>query len=126
MPLEPTKRLHKPKRQRLATGAAVLVLAHGPLLDLPFYWDELGQFIPASLDILHGGHWIPQSTLPNVHPPGLMAWLAGTWLVAGYSIESTRIAMLLLAAGGALCAFLLAVELGSTVEEIICCCCAVD
>jgi hypothetical protein len=92
--------------------AAFLILLHGPLLDLPFYWDETGQFVPASLDIFRAGAWIPVSTVPNVHPPGVMAYLALIWRIFGYSIPATRIAMLLLAAGGALVTFLLAIELG--------------
>lgn len=94
-----------------ATIAAFLLLAHGPLLRLPFFWDEAGQFVPASLDIFRTGAWIPVSTLPNIHPPGVMAYLAGFWSVFGYSIEGTRIAMLLIAAAGALFTFLLAIEL---------------
>ena len=92
--------------------ALFLVLAHGPILDTPFYWDETGQFIPATLDLYHSGALIPHSTLPNVHPPGVMAYLAGFWHVFGFSISGTRIAMLLLAAIGVLCSFLLAIELG--------------
>jgi 4-amino-4-deoxy-L-arabinose transferase-like glycosyltransferase len=92
--------------------AAVLITAHGLLLGVPYYWDELGQFIPASLDLFHSGAWIAHSTLPNVHPPGLMAFLAGFWRVFGYSIPGTRVAMLLIAALGALWTFLLAIELG--------------
>src|SRR5436309_2545218 len=94
-----------------ASIAGFLVLAHGPLLRLPFYWDEIGQFVPASLDLLHRGAWIPVSTVPNVHPPGVMAWLAAFWSVFGYSIAGTRVAMLLVAALGALFTFLLAIEL---------------
>ncbi len=92
--------------------AFFLVLAHGPILDTPFYWDETGQFIPAALDLYHSGTLIPHSTLPNVHPPGVMAYLAGFWHVFGFSISGTRVAMLLLAAIGVLCSFLLAIELG--------------
>jgi 4-amino-4-deoxy-L-arabinose transferase-like glycosyltransferase len=92
--------------------AVFLILLHGSLLDLPFYWDETGQFVPASLDIFRSGAWIPVSTVPNVHPPGLMAYLALIWRIFGYSIPGTRIAMLLLAAAGALVTFLLAIELG--------------
>lgn len=91
--------------------ALFLVLAHGPLLSLPFYWDEAGQFIPASLDLFRAGAWIPFSTTPNVHPPGVMAWLACWWSIFGYSIVISRIAMLALAAVGALATFLLAIEL---------------
>src|SRR5436190_16791304 len=91
--------------------ASFLILAHSPLLDLPFYWDELGQFIPASLDLYQAGQWIPHTTVPNVHPPGLEAYLAVIWHIFGYSIEITRIAMLLVGALGALFTFLLAIEL---------------
>ncbi len=91
--------------------AGFMVLAHGPLLRLPFYWDEIGQFIPASLDLFRKGAWIPVSTVPNVHPPGVMAYLAVVWTVFGYSIGATRIAMLLIAAGAAFVTFLLGIEL---------------
>lgn len=91
--------------------AALLIAGHAPLLNLPYYWDEAGQFIPAALDIFHHGQWIPHSTIPNAHPPGVMAYLAGVWRLFGYSILATRIAMLLFAAFGAAVAFLLSIEL---------------
>jgi hypothetical protein len=94
-----------------ALFAVLLLGTHLPYWDLPPYWDELGQFVPASLDLFHFGDWIPTSTLPNVHPPGLMAYLAGVWTLTGYSITATRVAMLLMAAWGALGAFLLAIRL---------------
>ncbi len=92
--------------------AAFLILSHSVLLDLPYYWDEVGQFVPAALDIFRAGAWIPVSTIPNVHPPGVMAYLAVVWSVFGYSIVATRLAMLLIAAFAALVTFLLAIELG--------------
>ena len=91
--------------------AGFLILAHGPLLWLPFFWDEAGQFVPAALDLFHSGAWIPVSVVPNIHPPGVMAWLAGFWSVFGYSIAGTRVAMLLVAALGAMVTFLLSIEL---------------
>lgn len=93
--------------------AALLVLLHLPFWSLPYFWDELGQFVPASLDIFQHGDWIPKTTLPNVHPPGVMAYLALTWKIFGYSIPATRIAMLLMAAAGALFSFLLAIRLSN-------------
>jgi hypothetical protein len=95
--------------------AAFMVLAHGPILDVPFYWDEAGQFIPAALDLFRVGALIPHSTLPNVHPPGVMAYLAGFWHLFGFSIQGTRVAMLLVASAGALVSFLLAIELARDV-----------
>ena len=90
---------------------ALLVGIHLPYLKLPFFWDELGQFVPAALDIFQSGAWIPKTTLPNVHPPGVMAYLALVWKIFGYSILSTRLAMLLVASAGVLFSFLLAIRL---------------
>ncbi len=91
--------------------ALIVFIAHAGLVRVPFYWDELGQFVPASLDLFQLGRWIPVTTIPNIHPPGLMAYLAVFWHMSGYSIAATRIAMLLLASGGVFFAFLLAIVL---------------
>ena len=90
-----------------ALAAVVLIMAHAPLLRLPYYWDETGQFIPAATDLYNTGALIAHSATPNVHPPGVMAWLALAWHLFGYSILTTRIAMLLLASFGVLATFLL-------------------
>jgi hypothetical protein len=91
--------------------AAFLISTHLWLAHLPYFWDEAGQFVPAALDLLHGGAWIPHSTQPNIHPPAITAYLAAVWRLAGFHPESTRLAMLALTAFGALTAFLLAIEL---------------
>jgi 4-amino-4-deoxy-L-arabinose transferase-like glycosyltransferase len=86
----------------LAIAIAFLALfsSHYPLLGLPFYWDEIGQFVPAALDIYHRLAWVPYTTVPNVHPPGVMAYLALVWSLFGYSIWNTRVALLAIAACG--------------------------
>ena len=94
-----------------AVIASFQILAHGALLQLPFFWDEAGQFVPAALDIFHHGAWVPVSTLPNVHPPLVPAWLAGFWKLFGYSFLTTRLAMLVVASAAGLTAFLLSIEL---------------
>ncbi len=94
-----------------ALFSAIVCLSHGPLLRLPYFWDEAGQFVPAALDILRQGSWVPRSASPNIHPPAVMAYLAGVWKVAGYEPLATRGAMLLIGASGLLVAFLLAIEL---------------
>ncbi len=91
--------------------ALPLFVIHVPLLGLPFFWDEQGQFIPTALDLLRSGAWIAHSTIPNVHPPGVEAYLVLWYKLLGYSIPVTRIAMLLLASLGLLFTFLLAIEL---------------
>ena len=94
-----------------AAFALIVFLTHAPYLTLPYFWDEMGQFVPAALDILHGGAWVPHSTVPNVHPPGIMAYLAGVWSIFGYSVAATRSAMLVLGALLLFFTFLLAIEL---------------
>jgi 4-amino-4-deoxy-L-arabinose transferase-like glycosyltransferase len=95
----------------LAVFALLVLLAHLPYLGLPYFWDELGQFVPAALDILHDGAWIPHSTVPNAHPPGVMAYLALVWRVAGYSIAATRLSMLVLSAATIVFTYLLGEKL---------------
>ncbi|HXM67476.1 MAG TPA: glycosyltransferase family 39 protein [Candidatus Acidoferrum sp.] len=73
-------------------------LVHIPLLQLPYFWDEAGYYIPAARDILLTGSLIPHSTVSNAHPPLVMAWLALWWKVVGYAPVITRTAMLVLAA----------------------------
>src|SRR5689334_9157916 len=92
--------------------ALFVLLSHATFLELPFFWDELGQFVPAALDIFRTGAWIPYSTVPNVHPPGVMAYLAAVWMTTGYSIAATRVGMLALAAAGVVITLRLGLRLG--------------
>ncbi|HXS96598.1 MAG TPA: hypothetical protein VN736_18475 [Candidatus Limnocylindrales bacterium] len=91
--------------------AVLLVCSHLSFLALPYYWDEAGYYVPAALDLYHSGALLPYSVAPNAHPPGLMAYLAAAWSIAGYHPAVTRSAMLLVATFGLLAAFLLAIEL---------------
>lgn len=93
--------------------AIPLFVLHFRLIDLPFFWDEQGQFVPTALDILRHGWWVARSTVPNVHPPGMEALLALAYKLFGYSIPLTRVAMLLWASFGLLFTFLLAIELSA-------------
>lgn len=107
------RRMIRPETYTIAflLFATVLFLCHVPWLGLPYYWDEAGQFIPSALDILHGGAFVAHSTSPNIHPPAVATYLAAVWSLVGYRPESTRCAMLLLAASGLLVSLLLAIEL---------------
>src|SRR5579863_419714 len=102
----------------LAAFALLVFVAHLPYFRLPYFWDELGQFVPAALDILRDGAWIPHSTVPNAHPPGVMAYLALVWRVAGYSIAATRLSMLALAAAAVFLTLLLAFDISSPAPGI--------
>jgi 4-amino-4-deoxy-L-arabinose transferase-like glycosyltransferase len=90
---------------------ALMIALHLPLLKFPFHWDELGQFAPASLDLYQDGSLVPHSTLPNIHPPGVMAIVALTWRIFGFSVAAARVAMLVVASAGLLFSFLLAIRL---------------
>jgi 4-amino-4-deoxy-L-arabinose transferase-like glycosyltransferase len=90
---------------------ALLVAIHLPYVKLPYHWDELGQFVPAALDLYRDGALVPHSTVPNVHPPAVMALLALVWKIFGYSILSARLTMLLVASAGVLFCFLLSIRL---------------
>jgi 4-amino-4-deoxy-L-arabinose transferase-like glycosyltransferase len=99
----------------LGLAAAILLSAHLPWIGLPYFWDEAGFYVPAALDVFHGGWLIPHSVPPLIHPPGVPTYLAAAWSLAGFHPETTRCAMLLLAAAAVLAAFLLAIELLSNV-----------
>ncbi|MBV9308885.1 MAG: hypothetical protein JOZ45_22250, partial [Acidobacteriaceae bacterium] len=108
----------QPKRKRpyyllvfFGVFALPLFAIHLPLLRLPYFWDELGQFVPAALDLCRHGKLIPFSAVPNVHPPGVEAFLALFYKAFGYSIPVTRVAMLTMASAGLLILFLMAIEL---------------
>ena len=74
-----------------------LFLTHLPLLRLPYFWDEVGYYIPAARDLLLTGSPIPHTTLSNVHPPLVMMWLAFWWKFSAFTPAVTRISMLLVA-----------------------------
>jgi hypothetical protein len=85
-----------------------IFLLHIPLLQLSYFWDEAGYYVPAARDILLGGSLIPHSTVSNAHPPLVLAWLALWWKVVGYAVPVTRAAMLVVAAFSLLGVFRLA------------------
>jgi hypothetical protein len=96
----PKRRESEPAHSALVFAVifGIIFLLHLPLLQLPYFWDEAGYYVPAARDILLTGSVIPHSTASNAHPPLVLAWIALWWKVAGYAPLVTRSAMLLLAA----------------------------
>jgi hypothetical protein len=86
----------------------VIFLLHVPLLELPYFWDEAGYYVPAARDILLSGSLIPHTTVSNAHPPLVLAWVALWWKLVGYAPLVTRSAMLVIAAFSLLGVFRLA------------------
>src|SRR5580692_10752625 len=89
-------------------------LLHLPLLQLPYFWDEAGYYVPAARDLLLTGSPIPHSTVSNAHPPLVLAWIALWWKLVGYAPLVTRTAMLVLAAFALLGVFRLAEHVANT------------
>jgi hypothetical protein len=90
------------------------LLLHVRLLQLPYFWDEAGYYVPAARDLLLTGSLIPHSTVSNAHPPLVLAWLALWWKVVGYAPLVTRTAMLVAAAFSLLGLFRLAERVANT------------
>jgi len=76
----------------------LVLLAHLPVINLPYYWDEAGYFIPAARDIYADRSFVARSTLSNAHPPLVMAYIALAWELLGFHIWAARAAMLAVSA----------------------------
>jgi len=76
----------------------IVFLLHAPLLQLPYFWDEAGYYVPAARDLLLSGSLIPHTTVSNAHPPLVLAWIALWWKLIGFAPVVARSAMLVLAA----------------------------
>jgi Dolichyl-phosphate-mannose-protein mannosyltransferase len=92
----------------------LIFLLHTAVLQLPYFWDEAGYYVPAARDLLLTGSLIPHTTVSNAHPPLVMAWLALWWKVVGYAPLVTRTAMLVLAAFSLVGVFRLAERIANT------------
>ena len=92
----------------------VIFLLHIPLLQLPYFWDEAGYYVPAARDLLLSGSLIPHTTVSNAHPPLVLAWIALWWKCVGYAPLVTRSAMLMVAAFSLLGVFRLAERAANT------------
>lgn len=75
-----------------------ILVAHGPLLRLPFFWDEAGYYVPAAHDLIQFHSPIVRTTLDTGHPPLSTAYLAFWLATAGWKASVARVAMLLVAA----------------------------
>src|SRR5580693_6859525 len=97
--------------------AVILVaifLLHIPLVQLPYFWDEAGYYVPAARDLLLTGTLIPHTTVSNAHPPLVLAWIALWWKCVGYAPVVTRSALLMVAAFSLLGVFRLAQRAANT------------
>lgn len=87
-------------RKHIVLILTAMVVLHARLLDLPFFWDEAGYYIPAARDFMERGTVVPFSTLHTAHTPLHSIYLAALWKLGGYGIALTRLGMLAIAAFG--------------------------
>jgi 4-amino-4-deoxy-L-arabinose transferase-like glycosyltransferase len=80
-----------------------VAVSHLTLLQLPYFWDEGGYYIPAALDFYHTGQLVPHFT--NAHPPLPNILLGSLWHIVGYHIVATRLLVCAFAAAGLLAIF---------------------
>ncbi len=81
----------------------LIALTHLTLLQLPYFWDEGGYYIPAALDFYHHGWLVPHFT--NAHPPLPNIVLGTLWHLTGFHILATRLAVAAFAAAALLAVF---------------------
>lgn len=93
---------------------AALYVTHWSLLNLPYYWDEAGYYIPAAWDFFRTGSLIPLTTVTNAHPPLPAIYLALWWRLGGYAPVVTREAMLVVATVALLGVWRLAMRLNGS------------
>src|SRR5438477_303512 len=94
-PAHETRSLH-PALVFLVIFLSVFI-SHLWLLQLPYFWDEAGYYVPAARDLLLSGSLIPHSTVSNAHPPLVLAWVALGWKLFGFTPLVAHLAMLLIA-----------------------------
>ncbi len=112
-----TSPIRSPRLHPALVFAGIFVgifLLHLPLLQLPYFWDEAGYYVPAARDLLLSGSLIPHTTVSNAHPPLVMAWIALWWKCVGFAPVVTRSAMLVVAAFSLLGVFRLAERVANT------------
>jgi 4-amino-4-deoxy-L-arabinose transferase-like glycosyltransferase len=80
-----------------------VAISHLTLLQLPYYWDEGGYYIPAALDFYHTGQLVPHFT--NAHPPLPNIVLGTLWHIVGFHVLATRLVVCGFAAAGLLAVF---------------------
>ncbi|MCC6537042.1 MAG: glycosyltransferase family 39 protein [Bryobacterales bacterium] len=102
---------------RAAGIYAVLAILHAADLSMPYFWDEMGHFVPVARDLLATGDPVPHSVQPNPHPPLVPATVALGWKLFGASIPVARFIMLGWAAAACWGAYALSARLAPPGQE---------
>ena len=75
-----------------ALALVAVVALRGRALTTPYFWDEVGYYIPNALSMARNHLYpIPTNTVPQSYPPLQPLTLVAGWWVLGTSIAATRI-----------------------------------
>lgn len=96
----------------VALGA--LFLLRGRVLETPYFWDEIGYYIPNAVS-MYRNHLnpIPTLTIPQSYPPLQPFSLVVGWWIFGFSIAGARIVVFVFTAAAIAATFRLGRELFS-------------
>jgi 4-amino-4-deoxy-L-arabinose transferase-like glycosyltransferase len=88
-----------------------LVVLRGEALTTPYFWDEVGYYVPNAVSMYRNGlDPIPTLTVPQSYPPLQPLTLVAGWWVLGFSIAASRVVTFAITAGAVALAFALGRE----------------
>jgi 4-amino-4-deoxy-L-arabinose transferase-like glycosyltransferase len=91
-----------------------LFLLRGEALRTPYFWDEVGYYVPAAVSMYRNNLYpIPETTVPQSYPPLQPLTIVAGWWLFGLSIVATRIVGFLGAAAAVAVTYLLGREVAS-------------
>jgi 4-amino-4-deoxy-L-arabinose transferase-like glycosyltransferase len=102
----------------LAALAALFAL-RGRALSTPYFWDEVGYYVPAAVSMYRNHLYpIPDLTTPLGYPPLQPLSLVVAWWIFGFSIAAARIACFVAAAAAVAATYALGREVFSTAAGV--------
>lgn len=79
-----------------AISLALLFLLRGEVLQTPYFWDEVGYYIPNAVSMYRNNLYpIPDTAVPQSYPPLQPLTIVFGWWIFGFSIAATRITVFL-------------------------------
>lgn len=98
----------------LLGALAALFALRGRALHTPYFWDEVGYYVPAAVSMYRNHFWpIPDLTVPQSYPPLFPLALVAGWWALGFSIATTRVVGFVVSAAAVASAYALGRELFS-------------
>jgi 4-amino-4-deoxy-L-arabinose transferase-like glycosyltransferase len=93
---------------------ALLFLLRGEALATPYFWDEVGYYVPNAVSMYENHLYpIPETTVPQSYPPLHPLLIVVGWWLLGFSIAATRVVGFVVAAATVAAVYALGRELAS-------------